>query len=433
MTTIPARLPIVEVDGVSKRFAMNSGQARSIQEFFINLFGLQRKNGRGAKDEFWALNDVSFTIDPGDSIGIIGPNGSGKSTLLKLLVGILQPTSGVVTVRGRVSSLLELGAGFHPDLTGRENIYLNGTIYGITREQIRDRIDSIIEFAQIGNFIDMPVKHYSSGMYVRLGFAVAIHTEPDFLIVDEVLAVGDANFQFKCLNAIHEFQRQGGTLLLVSHDLATIQAHCDRALWLEKGSVQGFGKSTDVVMSYLNWVSRQYNKSIEYRPEGEDEAENARRWGTRVVQVTDVELLDRHGQPSSTFITTEPMEVKIHYAAQQKVDHPIFGLALHHENGSHICGPNTRFDKLYIPAVEGTGSISYKIPSLSLLEGAFDLSVAITNSDDTEFYDYHDRLYRFRVFPGPTLERYGMVTLGGSWQMETDAENGTLDQPERTV
>lgn len=414
--------PIVEVTDVSKRFMLNSGKARSMQEYFINLFGLRAGNEQAARSEFWALKDVSFQINPGDSVGIIGPNGSGKSTLLKLLVGILQPTFGQVTVRGRVSSLLELGAGFHPDLTGRENIYLNATIYGISREQVRERIESIIAFAEIGDFIDMPVKHYSSGMYVRLGFAVAIHTEPDFLIVDEVLAVGDASFQYKCLNAIHEFRRRGGTLLLVSHDLSTIQAHCASALWLEKGKVQEYGRSTDVVMSYLNWIARQYNESREIEDEDADadgeQEEDTRRWGTRTVEITNVEMLNRQGKPSSTFITSEPMEIKIYYEAKELVDRPIFGLALYHEGGTHICGPNTRFDKLYIPEIHGAGSISYNVPALALLEGTYDLSVAIVNSNDTETYDHHDRLYRFRVFPGPTLERYGLVSLGGTWRSE---------------
>jgi ABC-type polysaccharide/polyol phosphate transport system ATPase subunit len=426
--------PIVEVNDVSKRFMLNSGQARSMQEYFINLFGLRKQDEQAAKSIFWALKNVSFQIEQGNSVGIIGPNGSGKSTLLKLLVGILQPTTGQVIVRGRVSSLLELGAGFHPDLTGRENIYLNATIYGINREQTRERIDSIIDFAEIGDFIDMPVKHYSSGMYVRLGFAVAIHTEPDFLIVDEVLAVGDASFQYKCLNAIHDFRRKGGTLLLVSHDLATIQAHCAEALWLDKGTVKGFGPSTDVVMSYLNWIAKQYNSKMEAeKAEEEDEDKdsaipavnegNARRWGTQSVQITEVELLSRRGELSSTFITSEPMQIKIHYRAHRKVERPIFGLALYHEGGTHICGPNTRFDKLYIPEIEGDGSIVYNVPTLALLEGTYDLSVAIVNSNDTETYDHHDRLYRFRVFPGPTLERYGLVSLGGTWQSDILAED----------
>ena len=226
-----------------------------MQELFIRLF----RGSKPPKDEFWPLNDFTLAVSPGDCIGVIGPNGSGKSTLLKLVTGILEPTEGDMLVAGRLSSLLELGAGFQADLTGRENIYLNGSIYGLSRAEIDERIDRIIDYAELGEFIDTQVKHYSSGMYVRLGFAVAIHTEPDLLLVDEVLAVGDIAFQRKCLTSIYQFRNRGGTLLFVSHDLSTIQSICNRVVWLEDGHIQAEGNAIDVIMQYQRHVAAEEN------------------------------------------------------------------------------------------------------------------------------------------------------------------------------
>ncbi len=238
--------PLIELNHVARRFTKKLDRGRSLQDLFIHIFRRRRQTS----DEFWPLRDLSLTVNPGDCIGVIGPNGSGKSTLLKLITGILSPTQGDVTVRGRVSSLLELGAGFQSDLTGRENIYLNGSIYGLSRAEMSKRLDQIIDYAGLGDFIDTPVKHYSSGMYVRLGFAVAIHTSPDLLLIDEVLAVGDITFQNRCMESIYRFRRQGGTLLLVSHDLNTIQSLCNRALWIDDGLVAAEGSPTEVVMAY---------------------------------------------------------------------------------------------------------------------------------------------------------------------------------------
>ena len=245
--------PVLELRNVARRFIKRRERNRSFQDKFVRL--LSRRNV--IEEDFWPLRDVSFRLDRGESLGVIGPNGSGKSTLLKLITGILIPTHGEMIVNGRICSLLELGAGFQPDLTGRENIFLNGSIYGLSRAEMNQRVDSIIDFAELGDFIDTPVRHYSSGMYVRLGFAVAIHTEPDLLLVDEVLAVGDQSFQHKCMSAIQEFRDGGGTLLLVSHDLNAIQAICHRAIWLEEGLVQSAGQPTDVVMDYARDQARR--------------------------------------------------------------------------------------------------------------------------------------------------------------------------------
>ncbi len=411
--------PLVELRRVSRRFEKRTERHRSLQELFIRLF--QRSSIQ--VDEFWPLRDVSLSIHPGDSLGVIGPNGSGKSTLLKLITGILQPTEGELYVRGRLSSLLELGAGFQPDLTGRENIYLNGSIYGLSRAEMNRRLPDIIRYAELGEFIDTPVKHYSSGMYVRLGFAVAIHTQPDILLVDEVLAVGDVSFQHKCLNSIHTFRQNGGTLVLVSHDMTAIQSICNRAIWIEDGRIQAEGKPTDVVMAYLGSMASREEaaRSLQESPG----PGTSQRWGSGKIQITQVELCGGDGRPRSVFVTGEPLQIRLHYHSAELVKAPIFGVALHHENGVHIAGPNTRFSGVHIPQVEREGVITYRIPRLPLLEGTYAVSVAVVNETDTEIFDYHDRRYPFRVFPGRRRDGYGLISLEGAWEVSA----GTSTQP----
>lgn len=408
--------PLLDVRGVSKRFRLHTEQQRSFQEIFVNLFSRKRYN---PTREFWALRDVSFRVMPGESLGIIGPNGSGKSTLLKLLAGILEPTSGEIVVNGRISALLELGAGFHPDLTGRENIFLNGTLYGLSRQEMQQQVESIIEFSELRDFIDVPIKHYSSGMYVRLGFAVAIHTEPDLLLVDEVLAVGDANFQHKCMDAIQQYRQRGGTILLVSHDLGSIESICDRAIWYEHGEVQAQGHPTDVVMKYLNNVAAKEEavRSAAGKGRTVDQLDEGQRWGTGRLQITDVRLCDGEGIERSIFLTGAPMQIRLCFESEERIEDPIIGIALHHHNGTWVAGPNTDFGNLTIPAVEGEGEVVYHIPSLPLLAGGYSISAAAINRSDTEMYDYHDRAYQFRVHTGSTRERFGVVTLNGEWRI----------------
>lgn len=422
--------PLIQLRQVSKRFLMHRERQRSFQETFIRL--VQRKRGR--EGHFWALNDVSFEVHAGDCYGIIGPNGSGKSTLLKLITGILEPTSGDIITSGRIASLLELGAGFHPDLTGRENIFLNGSVYGLGHRQMLERLDQIIEFTELGDFIDVPIKHYSSGMYVRLGFSVAIHIDPDLLLVDEVLAVGDAAFQHKCLDRIQKFRAGGGTLVFVSHDLGAIQSLCNQAIWLDGGRVRATGQPTDVAMAYLNEVAhREENQAAAEPAPMLEEGQN--RWGTGKIRITNVELCDGAGTPRRIFVNGGAFEVRLHYRAEGRVVDPVFGLAIHHQNGTHICGPNTDFGELRMPFVEGEGEVIYRVPKLALLEGAYSVTVAATNRTDSEMYDYHDRAYPFRVAVGASRERYGLLTLNGEWENATasDAPAGLPSEYGRTL
>ncbi|MEM7132668.1 MAG: ABC transporter ATP-binding protein [Chloroflexota bacterium] len=416
---------LIELEHVSKRFRRYHSQ-RSIQQWFIDK--LRGKHETNDEDDFWSLKDVSLTVSRGERIGIVGHNGSGKSTLLKLMTGILEPTEGEVRVNGRVSALLELGAGFHPDLTGRENIILNATLHGLKRKTIEERLSTIVDFAGLKEFIDTPVKHYSSGMYMRLGFSVAIHTDPDLLIVDEVLAVGDAEFQKKCMTTIHDFSRAGGTLVLVTHDLGAVEMLCNRAVWMDKGVVRQSGTPKDVVLEYLSATSRAITEKAEQEKtekresedgsttDGDESAENTHRIGNRKVEFTDIRLCDQTGTPTMLFQHGESMEIQMHYRVLDKVEVPVIGIGIHHQNGSHVTGPNTAFDEIELPD-QHEGILSYCIPSLPLLPGHYYVSVAAIHGVTQEIYDMHDRMYEFHIDEGSARERYGLVSLNGDWHV----------------
>ncbi len=407
-------LPLIEVQHVAKRFATHRERARSLQQAFIRL--IQRAPAP-EHNFFWPLRDVSLTVRRGDTIGIVGPNGSGKSTLLKLITGILEPTSGTIHVRGRVSSLLELGAGFHPDLTGRENIYLNGSIYGLNRQQMDARLDEIIDFAELGDFIDTPVKHYSSGMYVRLGFAVAIHTEPDILIVDEVLTVGDQGFQQKCLERIYELKRRGIAILLVSHSLSDLEQLCDRAVWIHEGYVRQEGASAEVVDRYLAFANdRYYEKRADRDPNAHRFEESESRWGTGQAEITGVELLNADGQPSHHFDTDGPLHLRLTYQTHEPIERPAFGLAIYRRDGVHINGPNSVHEGVAIPIIDGAGTVNYVIERLPLQAGHYEFTVALYNTDSTVAFDHHHRLYPFEVRTPAARRAEGVVHLDARWQ-----------------
>jgi ABC-type polysaccharide/polyol phosphate transport system ATPase subunit len=415
----------IRLDKVSKRFTIRREQSRSFREL---LFRLPQRKDYGRREQFWALRDVSLAVKPGETVGLIGPNGAGKSTALKLISRIIQPTSGRVSVDGRVGALLELGAGFHADLTGRENVYLNGSILGLDRERIRRRLDEIIAFAELERFIDAPVKHYSSGMYVRLGFSVAVHTDPEVLLIDEVLAVGDQNFQHKCIERILEMQRQGITICFVSHSLGAVRQICSRAVWLDNGTVKAAGDVEDAISAYLRHAAAEEETRIaaeesqeETATEGppaeevQESAAEQRHWGTGGVQILNVSFLDGSGAEQRVFRVGEPWVVKLDYRAQFRIERPVFGLAVHRSDGLHVCGPNTHFSGLDIPYIEGEGNVFYRVDRLPLMEGVYQVSASAHNRADTVMYDYHDRSHPFRVRQVGRGERYGLVSLRGDW------------------
>jgi lipopolysaccharide transport system ATP-binding protein len=402
----------ITFENVSKKFTLYKEQRGGFQE---RVAGLLRPRGHG--EVFWALRDVSFELPEGHSLGLVGHNGSGKSTSLKLMTRILEPTSGRVAVRGRVAALLELGSGFHPDLTGRENVFLNGSLIGFSRRDMQARLDEIVSFAEMEQFIDTEVKHYSSGMYARLAFAVATSVDPDILITDEVLSVGDEAFQRKCEERIYSFRQAGKTIIFVSHALETIQRLCDQVVWLEHGQVQAQGAPGPTIAAYLRRVNQQEQARLEAASgeHSDDDTDDGSRYGSREVEIVGVELLDGRGLPQTVAQTGAPLTIRIHYRAGQPVEEPVFGIGVHHESGVHLSGPNTLFDKVPVGRVDGAGHIDYTVASLPLLAGRYLLSAAIYDQALVHPYDHHMQAFPLVVQSDHAAERFGMLALGGRW------------------
>ena len=420
----------VEFENVSKRFIVHHEKPRSFQELAVSFF----KRNNASWEELWALRDVSFAVERGRTLGIIGPNGSGKSTLLKLITRILEPTSGRVVVNGKVSALIELGAGFHPDLTGRENVFLNGSLLGMSRREMEEKFEEIVEFTELGRFIDMPLKHYSSGMQMRLGFAIATSVDPDILLIDEVLAVGDEAFQRKCMRKIAEFKRRGKTIIFVSHDLDAVRELCSEVIWLDGGVIRARGRPDEVIVQYLRDIGEEAPLELAVPAEGvepaveeetvqpvEEQAEAASqppsRWGSGEVEITRVEFLDGRGNPCHTFRTGERMLARIHYLAHRRIERPVFGVAIYRDDGVHVNGPNTKTSDYPIDYIEGEGSIDYVVDSLPLLEGEYQLSAAVYDYSCTHPYDHHERMYSFKVRRGRVKDAYGVFYIPCEWRL----------------
>lgn len=400
-------MPLIEFQNVSKRFILHHERLRSFQELFVNLF----RHG-GGKEEFWALRDVSFQIEQGESVAIVGPNGSGKSTSLKLISRILRPTSGRVTVTKRVSALLELGAGFHPELTGRENVFLNGSLLGYSKLEMNQRFDEIVGFAELEQFIDTPIKHYSTGMVTRLGFAVAIYTDPEILITDEVLSVGDEAFQRKCLDRIWQFRKEGRTIIFVSHALSQVRTLCARTIWLNKGQLIADGPSAEVVDQYMVSAYR----SLEAKQRGEESTETGQRWGSGEAIITDVAFFDGNGDRREVFETGETMTARVEFLANEKIEWPQFGLAIYRADGVHITGPNNVLGGCETPYIEGPGSFEFTIERLPLLQGTYELTAAIYDHSAVHPYDHHHRMYTFHVYNGAgSTTREGLMHIPSRW------------------
>ena len=389
----------IEAANLGKRYRVRGHAPPTAMSALKNLVRREKKQ------DFWALRDVSFRIRRGQTIGVVGPNGSGKSSTLGLVAGTIYPTTGFVRAHGRISSLLELGAGFHPDLTGRENVVLNAAILGIPREDIRRRMDHIIEFSNLPDFIDMPVRNYSSGMYVRLGFAVAVEMNPDILLIDEVLAVGDLAFQLKCLDRIRQFQRQGKTLMFVSHALQTVEDFCDEAYLIHHGELVARGAPAEVILQYI----RAYM--------GEGGYLYTQEFGTREVEMVNVRLLDAAGTETATFAGGTPLIAEIDYIAHKRVEKPVFGFSLKTGNGFYVFGSNTQIQRYEIPAIEGAGRIRLTIDPLTLMQGNFFLSLSIHSWDHAIQYHRREDWYPFGVRKTSSAE--GIFALPANWEISS--------------
>jgi ABC-2 type transport system ATP-binding protein len=363
--------------------------------------------GRRARyDEFWALKGVDFEIPFGSTFGIIGSNGSGKSTLLKCLAGILSPDKGSVSCNGRMAALLELGAGFHPDLSGRENIYLNGAILGMTRSEIDRKLEEIIDFSGLEKFVDTPVKNYSSGMVVRLGFAVATNVDPEILIIDEVLAVGDESFQHRCHEKIESFRQEGRTIILVSHGLMQVAQLCSTVAWLEKGVIQEIGPSYEVIGKYAG-------QSHDAAPKIEGEI--GERWGSHEAEITRAEFVNADGVPVHVLKTGEPISLQIDYTAHMPIKEPVFGIRITHLHGTNVWGSNTKRMGFQPATLNNSGTITLNIPELPILSGTYDLTVALTDQHETYEYDHWERRVRFDVVQYNSFDE-GLIQIEAKWQ-----------------
>lgn len=366
----------IEVRDLGKKFLLHARGEATLKSVTLDWITGRRKSLR----EFWALQDLSFSVQAGETLGIVGANGAGKSTLLALLAGTKEPTTGTVETHGKISSLLELGAGFHPELTGRENVFLAGAIMGLSRARMSERFESIVEFAELNEFIDQPVKHYSSGMYVRLGFAVAVEVDPDILLLDEVLAVGDVSFQRKCLERIGEFRDEGKTMLIISHDLETIKKVSHRILFLEKGGMQGLGEPNAVIDDYDSRSRKLQSSGLR------------REWGSGEIQITSVSIRDVNQSPSEAFRFGDALTADIEFEASERIESPVFGFSIADSEGRLLYGNNTQLESFEIPFVEGTGSLRLRIGELRMGQGDYLLSFSVHSADHKKNFhrlDHH--------------------------------------------
>jgi ABC-type polysaccharide/polyol phosphate transport system ATPase subunit len=388
---------VIETKGLSKRFFLQQSGSRTLKSAVLGLLRPHRRR------EFWALRDVTFSVRRGETLGIIGANGSGKSTLLSLLAGTLTPTRGTVRVEGRISSLLELGAGFHPELTGRENVFLWGSIMGLSRATMRERFERIVEFAELREYIDQPVKFYSSGMYVRLGFAVAVEVDPDVMLVDEVLAVGDLAFQKKCLDRMAEFRKRDKTMLIVSHDMRTIQAISHRILFLDAGQVRGEGDPGEMVDRYEHHMLQSRADALR------------REWGTREAVIERVEIGPAEGPLRSTFRWNEPIAIRMAYRASQPLPRPCFAFSISDSTGRLIHSSQTAGASFGLDRLEGEGRVCLRLPGLPLAAGDYLLSFALLSADRPVPFHALDRAFPIRL-EGPPGASFEGVFVPTCWE-----------------
>lgn len=391
--------PVVRVSHLSKRFRLFHERHQSLKQSLLN-------RRRSTHEDFWALRDVSFDVMAGETFGVIGHNGSGKSTLLKCLTQILEPDEGSVAVTGSISALLELGAGFHPELSGRENVFLNAAILGVPRKQVSERFEQIVEFSGLEQFIDTPVKNYSSGMFVRLGFAVAVNVDPDVLIIDEVLSVGDADFQAKCGDKIAEFRERGKTIVLVTHAMPDVVRICKRAAWIDHGELRMIGSPDEITDAYL--ATAHESRSVQYQDSG--------RWGTGDIRIDCVELVDAHGAVVGVARSGEPLSFRVGLHADVPVPRPEVVLSIHDQSGVLVSEVSTRARGLVIDEVTGNTTVTLGVDALPLTEGTYELSCTVLDDSGQRQLDTRVKFVRFDVQRGAVADG-GLISLGGTWSL----------------
>lgn len=414
----------IKITNLSKKFRKYHEKRSNIKYMALDLF--KGKRSSRYKD-FYALENINMSIKEGETVGIIGENGSGKSTLLKLVARILFPDKGEIKTRGTIATLIELGAGFHSELSGRENIYVNASLLGFKKKEIDEKIEEIIDFSGLANFIDNPIKTYSSGMYLRLGFSIAINVDPNILLIDEILAVGDENFQSKCYERIGEFRDKGKTILLVSHDLSVIERMCDRVFLIDNGKQFYREDPMDVISEYHRMLFRKRKQALRFDQDEitEEESEEKRkiaetpfnRWGSREAEITDVKFFDDRDNETYSFKCGDFLKIRFDYTAKKKIKNPIFGIAFYRENGILLTGPNTGTGDCDIDWIEGEGSIEYTIDSLPFLPGSYLFSVSIYDDSLRHAYDHLEKCLIFNVVESRKVkEKFGTFYIPSEWK-----------------
>jgi ABC-type polysaccharide/polyol phosphate transport system ATPase subunit len=394
----------IVVDRVSRTFRVYPKAQRTLKDLFVS-------RGRAGGRDVNALRDVSLTIEPGEAVGLVGRNGSGKTTLLRLISGIIKPTSGHLEAAGRIASLLELGAGFHPDFTGRENVYLNGSIHGLSRARVREAMDEIVSFAELEPFIDLPVRTYSSGMYMRLGFSVAAHIQADVLLLDEVFAVGDEQFQRKCFGKVAEFKNRGGTILFVSHDAQAVERLCDRAVLLRQGVVEFDGDTREAIGAYRRQLAADTNP--------EELRAGLREWGSGEARIVSAELLDEDGDSRVQFAAGEPAAVRLVVATDAGLAPPRVSLEVRDDGGLVLGGAAQDTGALGWTGGAGVFELTFRMAALPLADGRFHLRVNLVDAQGDRLLHTLEDALRFFVIPSGA--ETGLVLLDGEWTLQETA------------
>ncbi len=384
---------VIIVSNLWKVFRLPHEKKNTLYELITGIF---RHNGH---EDFIALKNINFTVKKGEAVGIIGENGSGKSTLLKIITNILRPSKGSVNINGKITSFLELGVGFQPDLTVKENVYLYGAIMGFSDREIDTRIEEILNFSGLKRFEDAKLKNLSSGMQVRIAFATAIQTNPEILLMDEVLAVGDMEFQQKCLDVFQQYIKDKKTIVFVSHDLGSVRKFCGKTLLLRHGEQIAFGDTNEVIDKYIYRIGdtdiQESEQKIEEKTEKFEEKKT--RWGNKKVEIIDTKLIDKFGKENDNFAAGDSIDIKIYYKTKDVINNPVFGIGIFDERGKLYYGTNTKIKRYDIPYIEDDGIISVQIESIPLLSGKYDLQVAVVSSDFKETFDWHQKIKYFTV------------------------------------
>ena len=416
----------IEVRNITKKFKIYYDKGKMLKEKVLFW-------KRNRYEEHWVLKGISFEVKKGEAIGLIGHNGCGKSTTLKILTGIMYPDSGTVALKGRVSSLLELGAGFHPDMSGRENIYINASIFGLSKKEIDRRIHDIIEFSELGDYIDNPVRTYSSGMYMRLAFSVAINVDADILLIDEILAVGDVNFQAKCFIKLMEIKKKGTTIVLVSHSTDQIEQICERSIWIHEGIIRADGEPRDVHKQYLKFMGkkRECKQKIEVpkneiaERQEEKEEKGIKNFGTDVeykerirgngyAKIVSINSYDQDNNVSNVFESGAKVIIKIDFRVNKEVENAWFGLHIFRNDGLSVYGTNTKIDGLFVERLSQDGSFCIVFPKLELLPGQYYVDACIATNED-DMLDYLDTVNTFEIYS--TTGEIGVCRIPYYWEI----------------